>query len=156
MQVKEQDGVHIIELTARIDAASAPELERVCNGLLDAGQYKIICDFSGNKYVSSVGLRVFLSTLKRTTKAGGLLVLCGLNPGVTEIFDMTGLTDLFKVFDSTATALVFFRSEFPPRIAAKESKPFGTIEEIVIDRKPRDATLAYLTPQKKVRMDEKI
>lgn len=156
MQVKELDGVHVIELAARIDAASTPELERVCNGLLDAGNYKIICDFSNNKYVSSIGLRVFLSTLKRTTKAGGLLVLCGLNPGVTEIFDMTGLTALFKVFDSAAAALAFFRSEFPRHNAAKEPKPYGVIEGIVIGKKPKEATLAYLTTQKKVQMDEKI
>ena len=108
MQVKELDGIHVIELAGRVDVTSSPELEILCNGLLDDRQYKIVCDFSHTEYVSSMGLRVFLSTLKRIRKVDGNLVLCCLKPGVMEIFDMTGLTSLFSVFDSTEAALDSF------------------------------------------------
>ena len=149
MQIKELGGVHVIELAGRIDVTSSPELEKLCNGLLDGGQYKIICDFSRTEYVSSMGLRVFLSTLKRTMKVGSKLVLCCLKPGIMEIFDMTGLTSLFSIFDSAEAALGFFNSESSQTQKAK-------IEEIIIDRQPKDVTLAYASTPKQGRMDEKV
>ena len=152
MQTKELDGVHVIELAGRIDVTSSPELEKLCNSLMDAGQYKIICDFSNNAYVSSMGLRVFLSTLKRTTKSGGKLVLCCLKPGIMEIFDMTGLSGLFSIFDSTETALDFFRSESSQSHEGRDEKKQG---EIIIDKQPKEATLAYVIKPKQGRMDEK-
>jgi anti-sigma B factor antagonist len=149
MQIKELGGVHVIELAGRIDLTSSPELEKLCNGLLDGGQYKIICDFSRTEYVSSMGLRVFISTLKRTLKVGGLLVLCCLKPGIVEIFDMTGLTSLFLIFDSAEEALGFFKNESSQAQKAK-------IAEIIIDKQPKDMTLAYANTPKQGRMDEKV
>lgn len=156
MQIKEQDGKHIIELSGRIDTTSSPELEKLCNILLDGGQYKIICDFSNNEYVSSMGLRVFLSTLKRTRKNGGDLVLCCLKPGIMEIFDMTGLTGLFPIFDSTQAAIAFFPAESTRNHEGKDAKKSGEIEEIIIEKKPKDIALAYLSTLKQGRMDEKV
>jgi len=152
MQARELDGVHVIELAGRIDVTSSPELEKLCNSLMDAGQYKIICDFSNNAYVSSMGLRVFLSALKRTTKSGGKLVLCCLKPGIMEIFDMTGLAGLFSIFDSTEMALDSFRWASSRNHEDKGEKKHG---EIVIDKPPKDATLAYVITPKQGRMDEK-
>ena len=156
MQMKELDGVQVIDLGARVDVASSPALEKMCNGLLDAGNNRIICDFSRTEYVSSIGLRVFLSTLKRTGKAGGQLVLCGMKPGIVEIFDMTGLTGLFQIFDTLEAALAIFRAEPAKNHAHKDVKKHGEIEEIIIDKQPKEATLAYLAAQKQGRMDEKI
>ena len=156
MQIKELAGVHIIELTGRIDVSSSPELEKLCNTLLDEGHYKIVCDFSHTEYVSSIGLRVFLSTLKRTVKAGGHLVLCCLKPGIMEIFDMTGLTGLFPIFDSSEAAFGFFHTEPSQTPEIKVEKKHGEIEEIIIDKQAKEVTLAYATTPKLVRMDEKV
>lgn len=153
MQIKELDGVQVVELAGRIDAASSPVLENLLNSLLDGGQCKIICDFSNNEYVSSVGLRVFLSALKRTVKAGGNLALCSLKPGIMEIFDMTGFTGLFSIFDSTEAALAFFRPKSSQN--PKGGKKHGEIEEIIVDKPPKDVTLAYSTQPKQGRLDEK-
>ena len=156
MQIRELDGVHVIELSVRIDVTSSPELEKLCNSLLDGGYYKIICDFSNTEYISSMGLRVFLSTLKRTRKVDGNVGLCCLKPGVMEIFDMTGLLSLFPLFDSTDAAIAFFHIE-PPRPPEVKAPPkHGEIEEIVIEKQPKDVTLAYIIAQKQGRMDEKV
>ncbi len=148
MQVKELGGIQLIELAARVDVTSAPLLEDLCQGLLERGQFKIICDFSRNEYVSSAGLRVFLSTLKRTRKSGGDVVLCCLKPGILEIFDMTGFTSLFKIVDSVEAALALFQP-------APVETAHGEIEAIRIAKQAKEATLAYETAQKLGQMNEK-
>jgi anti-sigma B factor antagonist len=156
MQIQERDGIHVIELASRIDVSSSPELEKLCNSLIDDGKDKIVCDFSSTEYVSSMGLRVFLSTLKRTRKASGNVVLCCLKPGIVEIFDMTGLISLFPVFDSTEEALAFFHAEPSQPAEAKAEIKHGAIEEIIIEKQPQEVTLAYLIAQKQGRMDAKV
>jgi anti-anti-sigma factor len=152
MQVNEREGVQIIGLPARVDVTTSPLLEELCHGLLESGQFKIVCDFSANEYVSSAGLRVFLSTLKRARKAGGDVVLCCLKPGVLEIFDMTGFTSLFKIADSLPAALSLFQPPAPvevstgPTIGAEKKQE--EIEAIRIAKQAKEATLAYETAQK--------
>jgi anti-anti-sigma factor len=148
MQVNEQGGVQIIELSTRVDVASSPVLEALCHELLESGHFKIICDFSGNEYVSSAGLRVFLSTLKRARKAGGDVVLCCLKPGILEIFDMTGFTSLFKIVDSLDAALALFQ---PTPVEPSHVE----IEAIQIAKQAKEATLAYETAQKLGQINEK-
>ena len=155
MLVKGLDNLCVIELANRIDVSSSPELEKLFGQLLDNGQDAILCDFSKTEYISSMGLRVFLSTLKRTVKTGGQLILCCLNPGVMEIFDMTGLTSLFPVFDSSEAALAFFSVKSPQTREVNGEKKHGEIAEIIIDKQPREVTSAYAIALKQGRMDEK-
>ena len=155
MQLTEQDGIQRIEIAGRVDVTSAPALEQICNQLLDAGHNKIICDFGRNEYVSSAGLRVFLSTLKRCRKTGGNVALCQLKPGILEIFDMTGFTSLFPLFDSAEAAHDFFRAaalKSEPTIVAKPDE----VTEILIEKPTREAAQAYATVAQQIRMDEKL
>ena len=156
MLVKGLDNLCVIELANRIDVSSSPELEKLFGQLLDNGQDAILCDFSKTEYISSMGLRVFLSTLKRTVKAGGQLSLCCLNPGVMEIFDMTGLTGLFQIFDTSAAALAAFPARASQNNAASLRKDEGNYPGIMIDRPPQEVALAYSVKPKQICMDEKI
>ena len=156
MLVKGLDNLCVIELANRIDVSSSPELEKLFGQLLDNGQDAILCDFSKTEYISSMGLRVFLSTLKRTVKTGGQLSLCCLNPGVMEIFDMTGLTGLFQIFDTSAAALAAFPARASQNNAASLRKDEGNYPGIMIDRPPQEVALAYSVKPKQICMDEKI
>lgn len=152
MIVSERDGVQVVALGGRIDAATAPALESLLNGMLDDGRHRIVCDFAANEYVSSVGLRVFLSALKRTTKAGGRLALCSLRPGIREIFDMTGFSGLFPIFDGEEAALASFRPGPPAADGGKNTEIAG----VAIGRRPEEVTRAYVAEQQRGRMDEKV
>jgi len=58
-------------------------------------------------YISSVGLRVLLSSLKKQRKNQGSLQLASLQPFVQNIFRITGLDKIFQIFPSEEAA---FRS----------------------------------------------
>lgn len=106
MIIKEEQDVRIVELPARIDAVSAQRVDETLTAMLNSNQRKLICNFVNTEYISSAGLRVLLSVLKRMTKLGGRFFLCSFKPGITEIFNMAGFVSLFTIFPSEAEALL--------------------------------------------------
>ena len=105
MKIYDCEGVTVIEIANKIDAQTAPDLEKLFGTILEQGDHRIICDFTANEYVSSAGLRVFLSVLKRTKRSGGELMLCGIKPGVLEVLNMVGFTNLFEIYDGMDMAV---------------------------------------------------
>lgn len=105
MQVKTAGEVKIIAILPKVDASNAKIVETEITELINGGAKKIVCDFSKNEYISSAGLRVFLATLKMLKKAEGEILLCAMQPYVLEVFDMSGFTQLFKIYANEEEAL---------------------------------------------------
>jgi len=55
-------------------------------------------------YISSSGLRVFLVIQKKMVALKGQFKLCNLQPGIKEIFDISGFSSIFSVFPDAAAA----------------------------------------------------
>lgn len=79
----------------RIDTATAGELQSVVNDNI-SGVTKLTFDFKNLRYLSSSGLRVLLSTQKIMNKQGTMRFI-NVNSDVMDIFDMTGLADVFQI-----------------------------------------------------------
>ncbi|HOW57129.1 MAG TPA: STAS domain-containing protein [Smithellaceae bacterium] len=109
MDVKNVGDVKIINILPRVDAYNAKELEDGLNDLLTGGAKKLICNFEKNEYISSAGLRVFLAVLKSMKNSGGEIVLCSLQQSVQNIFDISGFSRLFKIFNTADEALGNFK-----------------------------------------------
>ncbi len=105
MEEKTMADVKVVMVIPRVDAASAKTVETQLAELVNSGTRKLVCNFSQNEYISSAGLRVFLSTLKMMKKTDGNIVLCGLQPYVQEVFDMAGFSQLFKIYSSEDEAV---------------------------------------------------
>ena len=90
---KTEGGKLTITLTGRLDTVTAPQLEAELN-LADVEE--VLFDISGIDYVSSAGLRLFLSVQKTMAKQGKMSIL-GAQPVVKEVFDMTGLSGVFDL-----------------------------------------------------------
>lgn len=105
MQVETVGDVNVVTLPVRVDTTTASDVEAVFGGLLEAGPARLVVDFSGTEYVSSAGLRVFLSVLKRIGKSGGAMVLCGMQPFVADVFEVSGFSGLFSIVATRDEAL---------------------------------------------------
>jgi anti-anti-sigma factor len=105
VQSSKQGNIPVVQLAGRMDAESAPEFETACEGFLNEGSSHIVVELAGLTYVSSMGLRSFLVIAKKTKAKGGAVLLCGMHGFVKEVFDMTHVTSLFQLFDSTEAAL---------------------------------------------------
>jgi anti-anti-sigma factor len=105
MEVKTEGDTTVAVMVRRFDAYTANDVEAALKDLIAKGTKKIVCDFSQTEYVASAGLRVLLSSAKSLQKVGGQIVMASMQPYVREVFDISGFTQIFKVFTSKEEAL---------------------------------------------------
>jgi anti-sigma B factor antagonist len=95
----------VMSVSGRIDSATSPDLERRMNELIQAGERTMVLNLSQLGYISSAGLRVFLSGAKKLRAAGGKLLLCSLTGMVKDVFMMSGFYDIMAIYESEDKAL---------------------------------------------------
>lgn len=105
---KTTDNVEIVFLNGRLDAYNSNLVEETFNNIIDSGKTQIVADLSEVDYISSSGLRVMLSSLKKLKKDGGVLKLAGLQPYVLEVFEIAGFTQLFDIYEKEEDAVASF------------------------------------------------
>ena len=91
-----------IKIEGRIDTTNYNEFENGIAELLEQHQQnnptdKLTLDCSSLTYISSSGLRIFLSLYKKMLKTGGTLELTSLQPPIKEIFDISGFSSIFNI-----------------------------------------------------------
>ena len=86
-----------VEIIGRLDAATAPQLEKELNASL--GDIKtLILDFNQLDYIASAGLRVLLVAQKRMNKQGSMTIK-NVSDEVKEVLDMTGFISFLNIED---------------------------------------------------------
>jgi len=95
----------LLKVSGRMDAENAHEFEQACEQWITRGTKHLIADLEGLQYVSSMGLRSFLSVAQRLQTNSGSLILCHPNGLPRHVFELTRLIGLFPVFDSAQQAL---------------------------------------------------
>lgn len=96
--VSKSEDYALVSVEGRVDTTNAGELEKSLLEVIEGGSTKIILDCSGLNYISSSGLRVFLVIQKKMMSLKGQFRLCSLQPGIKEIFDISGFSSIFSLF----------------------------------------------------------
>jgi anti-anti-sigma factor len=104
MDVNLDGDIAVAAIVRRFDAYTASEVEAALKEAVAKGAKKIVCDFSQTEYVASAGLRVLLSQAKSLQKTGGRIVLASMQPYVYEVFEISGFSQIFKVYKSKQEA----------------------------------------------------
>ncbi|MBN1998269.1 STAS domain-containing protein [candidate division KSB1 bacterium] len=97
--------ITILELDGRLDADTSVLLDEELANLLENGTSKIIIDLKGVNYVSSAGLRIFFSYLKKTEELNGKICYSSLNDWVENLFDTVGFLSVFNIFKTKDEAI---------------------------------------------------
>ncbi|MEE8077716.1 MAG: STAS domain-containing protein [Pseudomonadales bacterium] len=108
LEVKQTGEIRVLIFEGNLDTNTSPEAESTINGLIEDGAQQILVNFEKLNFISSAGLRVLLSTAKKLKGTGGVLKICGLNPTVQEVFDISGFGSILSVAKSEADALSAF------------------------------------------------
>ena len=93
--ITEQENAVVATLDGRLDTAASSQTETELQALLDANK-DIILDCTKMEYISSSGLRIFLSILKKAKPSGKHVYIKGLNNDVRNVFNITGFISLFE------------------------------------------------------------
>jgi anti-anti-sigma factor len=95
----------VLNIEGRMDTTNSPAFETEIDKIYSSGEKDIIIDCSGMKYISSSGLRVFLIAQKRAIALKGKLHICNMQPAISEIFVISGFSNIFRIFESRRDAL---------------------------------------------------
>ena len=94
--IKNQEGSRVnIALKGRLDTTTSPQLEAELRPVLSEAT-ELNFDLADLQYVSSAGLRVFLSAQKVMNKQGNM-TLRNVSPEIMEIFEVTGFVDILNI-----------------------------------------------------------
>ena len=94
--IKEENNNLVMYFEGRLDTAVASQVEQETTPLADCQGKDIILDCTKLEYISSSGLRIFLSILKNAKPKGSHVYIRGLNEELQQVFSMTGFTNLFE------------------------------------------------------------
>ncbi len=96
IEIKNEGDATCAYLNGRFDTVSAAECEKDFIQLKETADKKVIIDCTDLEYISSSGLRLFLSLRKAMDANGGKLVIRHINDEIRNVFTITGF---FKLFD---------------------------------------------------------
>jgi anti-anti-sigma factor len=97
--------IAVLTVKGFIDTTTAPEFEKKFLGVLNEKKFKLIVDLKDVNYISSAGWGIFISEIKRIRSQKGDLILVGMNPEVSEVFELLEFNSILKSYPNVDTAL---------------------------------------------------
>ena len=83
-------------ITGRLDTGTAPELEVKLKEVAPQTQ-TLYLNMKDVQYISSSGLRLFLSLRKAAGEKGGKVIVKNISNEIRTVFMMTGFLNLFEI-----------------------------------------------------------
>lgn len=97
INIKEQNGGYTAEMIGRLDTPSSVQASKDMQPLMEHADKTITLDCSQLDYISSSGLRLFLSLRKEASAKGGKVIIESINDEIKKVFMMTGFYNLFEI-----------------------------------------------------------
>ena len=81
----------------RLDTPAAVAAQKELPPLLEHADKPITLDCKDMEYISSSGLRLFLTIRKEAAAKGGKVIIENINEDIKKVFQMTGFFNLFEI-----------------------------------------------------------
>ncbi len=98
-------SIRIIHLPARIDSSTAEKITSEAMAAFEGNPGGILFDLKEVKFVSSAGMRMFMTSYKKAKAEGIKIAMIHVHPTVYKIFKVAALDSEFNICDSEAQAL---------------------------------------------------
>jgi anti-sigma B factor antagonist len=105
LDVEEKNSTTVLAVRGEVDVYTAPRLREKLVELVSQGKYKIVVNLEGVDFLDSTGLGVLVGGLKRLRSHDGDLTLVCTQPRILKVFEITGLTKVFAIFNSVDDAV---------------------------------------------------
>jgi anti-anti-sigma factor len=109
IQTERINGILVITLNGRLDGFGAGKLDEVVKRELKDDDQAVVIDLDLVPYLSSAGIRVFLSMKNELKRRKGGLALCNLGEYPLRVLESAGFTKIFDRFISVDAAIASFR-----------------------------------------------
>ena len=109
LNMTEKGDIVLIDVQEeRMDAHNSSDLKERMLQLFDDEKCNIVIDMAAVRFVDSSGLGALVSGFKNASARNGNLKLCGLQPQVKSMFELTRLHRVFEIFPGVDEALASF------------------------------------------------
>lgn len=99
MEVKfvRENGQVTVFLIGRLDTPASLEITPQMNDLTEEAGGTIVLDCTDLSYISSSGLRIFITLRKAAAAKGGKIIVRNISNEIRSVFMMTGFLNLFEI-----------------------------------------------------------
>ncbi len=97
ININTQGNETVATLSGRLDTPASIELAEQFDILAGKAGGTVVLDCSQLEYISSSGLRLFLTLRKAAATKGGKVIVRGINSDVRSVFMITGFLNLFEI-----------------------------------------------------------
>ena len=105
LDVTERNGYAVLAVHGEVDVYTAPRFRERLIELVSEGKTRIVVDLEGVDFLDSTGLGVLVGGLKRLRSHDGDLSLVCTQSRILKVFEITGLTKVFTIYDSVDAAV---------------------------------------------------
>ncbi|MBQ7382689.1 MAG: STAS domain-containing protein [Paludibacteraceae bacterium] len=95
--IVENGNQWVASFSGRLDTAASVQTAEDVKPLLELSHKEIILDCTELEYISSSGLRIFLSIRKEATAHDSKVIVRNINADIRQVFVMTGFISLFEI-----------------------------------------------------------
>ena len=100
-----KDGIEVIDVQGEIDMYTAPRLRELLIDLVSKGHYQLVVNLDKVGFLDSTGLGVLVGGLRRVRAHDGSLDLVCTREPILKIFRITGLTEVFGIYQTVDQAI---------------------------------------------------
>jgi anti-sigma B factor antagonist len=97
VKIEKENGVVTAALIGRLDTPASQEIAPQMDALKADAAGTIVLDCTELSYISSSGLRIFLTLRKAAAEKGGHVIVRNIGTEIRSVFMMTGFLNLFEI-----------------------------------------------------------
>ncbi len=97
VKIEKENGVVTVAFVGRLDTPASQEVAPQMEALKADAAGTIILDCTELSYISSSGLRIFLTLRKASPEKGGRVIVRNIGNEIRSVFMMTGFLNLFEI-----------------------------------------------------------
>ena len=98
LNIKNIDSGHsLVILSGELDTAATEQFADDLAPLMEGEGKEITVDLTELEFISSAGMRMLLKLNKNASATGGKVILKGMSDDIKQIFQLTGLDNMFEI-----------------------------------------------------------
>jgi anti-sigma B factor antagonist len=104
ISIRKSDSVRIVDLQGDVDLGTSPDLRQTLFDLLGESP-KLALNMKALRYIDSSGIATLIEVFKDAQRRQKEFVLFGISPAVQNVFRLTHVNRIFRIFDTEEEAV---------------------------------------------------
>ncbi len=105
VDVKREKDYVVLYTEGYINNIGGEEISKQFNILYEEGYKKYVLNLKGTSIINSIGISILIEIIEKLVSEKGKLNFCNLTPVIARTFEIMGLAQYTKIYDSEEEAI---------------------------------------------------